>query len=75
MRVFADHLGFSKADCAAAPARVYASTLVPFPAECMHLLAYFERLMARPSVQRLTEEAKPYFDMYPIAEAIAPRFR
>lgn len=66
---------FSMADCAAAPALFYAATLVPFPPECAHLTAYFERLMARPSVRRVIDEAKPYFSMYPFAEAIPKRFR
>lgn len=66
---------FSMADCAAAPALFYAATLEPIPAAAEHLSAYFDRLMARPSVQRVIEEAKPYFGMYPFAEAIAPRFR
>lgn len=67
--------GFSMADCAAAPALFYASTLAPIPADQIHLHAYFTRLMARPSVQRVLEEAKPYFQYYPFAEAIPQRFR
>ena len=66
---------FSMADCAAAPALFYAETLQPFPAQATHLQAYYERLMARPSVQRVLEEAKPYFSMYPFAENIPERFR
>ncbi|MFY0731613.1 glutathione S-transferase family protein [Pseudomonas sp. NFX15] len=66
---------FSMADCAAAPALFYASTLVPFADEHRHLSAYFERLIQRPSVKRVIEEAKPYFSMYPFVEAIASRFR
>ena len=66
---------FSMADCAAAPALFYAATLESFPAETRHLTAYFERLMARPSVRRVLEEAKPYFSMYPFEEAIPARFR
>ena len=66
--------GFSMADCAAAPALFYASTLVPFPAGAVHLPAYFERLMARPSMRRVLAEARPYFSMYPFAEAIPARF-
>jgi glutathione S-transferase len=66
---------FSMADCAAAPALFYAATLEAFPADTRHLKAYFERLMARPSVRRVLEEAKPYFSMYPFAEAIPRRFR
>ncbi len=67
--------GFSMADCSAAPALFYGMTLQPFPADCGHLHAYFERLMARPSVQRVLGEARPYFTMYPFAEAIPQRFR
>ena len=74
-RAWAAGQDFSMADCAAAPALFYASTLVPFGPECAHLNAYFERLMARPSVQRVIDEAKPYFSMYPFAEAIPQRFR
>jgi len=66
---------FSMADCAAAPALFYASTLVPFAEGQANLRAYFERLMARPSVRRVLDEAKPYFAMYPFSEAIPDRFR
>ncbi len=66
---------FSMADCAAAPALFYASTLQPFTTDCPHLAAYFERLMARASVQRVISEAKPYFAMYPFADNIPERFR
>ncbi|MBA5608074.1 glutathione S-transferase family protein [Duganella sp. FT3S] len=67
--------GFSMADCAAAPALFYASTLVPIPAGHHHLHAYFTRLMDRPSARRVLEEAKPYFQFYPFEEAIPQRFR
>lgn len=66
---------FSMADCAAAPALFYASTLVPFPDDCPNVSAYFERLVQRPSVQRVIEEARPWFSFYPFAEAIPVRFR
>lgn len=65
---------FSLADCAAAPALFYAATVQPFPPEYTALQAYFERLMARPSVQRVMQEAKPYFSMYPFAQQIPQRF-
>ncbi len=65
---------FSMADCAAVPALFYAMTLEPFPAAAVNLIAYFERLMARPSVLRVMDEARPYFGMYPFAEAIPQRF-
>jgi len=66
---------FSMADCAAAPALFYALTLEPLPPALNHATAYVERLMERPSVRRVLEEAKPYFQYYPFAEAIPPRFR
>lgn len=66
---------FSLADCAATPALFYASTLVPFPSEFKHLSAYFDRLTRRPSIQRVIDEARPYFSLYPFADAIPKRFR
>lgn len=66
---------FSMADCAAAPALFYAMTLVPFPHQFVHLQAYFARLMARPSVRKVMDEARPYFGMYPFADAIPASFR
>jgi glutathione S-transferase len=66
---------FSAADCAAAPALFYASTVQPFPCELRHLSAYLGRLTERPSFQRVLEEAKPYFLFYPFADAIPSRFR
>jgi glutathione S-transferase len=74
-RIWAASADFSLADCAAAPALFYASTLQPFPDDHHHLQAYFERLMTRPSVRRVLDEAKPYFSMFPFAEAIPERFR
>jgi glutathione S-transferase len=73
-RTWAGGEAFSMADCAAAPALFYASIVVPFPGDCAHLGAYFDRLMARPSVRRVLEEARPYFSMYPFAEKIPARF-
>ncbi|VVO08162.1 glutathione S-transferase family protein [Pseudomonas fluorescens] len=66
---------FSLADCAAAPALFYASTLQPFPDDYRHLRAYFDRLTQRPSVRRVIDEARPYFPLYPFAQAIPERFR
>jgi glutathione S-transferase len=66
--------GFSMADCAAAPALFYAATLCPFPPESLQLAAYFERLVARPSVRRAWTEAQPYFANYPFHERIPARF-
>ena len=66
---------FSMADCSAAPALFYASTLQPFPDEFSHLRAYFDRLIQRPSFQRVIDEARPSFPLYPFADAIPTRFR
>lgn len=65
---------FSLADCAAAPALFYASTVAPFPESNTHLAAYFERLLHRPSVARTLEEARPYFRLYPYREALPAQF-
>jgi glutathione S-transferase len=66
---------FSMADCAAAPALFYASTVHPFPDSALRLHGYFERLVERPSVRQVIEDAAPYFPLYPYAEAIPKRFR
>jgi len=67
--------GFSMADCAAAPALFFAGAVQPFPAKFGHLTAYFDRLTDRPSFQRVIEEAKPYFSLFPFADDIPQRFR
>lgn len=74
-RIWVAGAEFSLADCAAAPALFYTSTLLPFPDDYRHLSAYFERLMQRPSVQQVIDEARPYFSLYPFEEAIPKRFR
>jgi glutathione S-transferase len=56
---------FSLADCAAAPALFYANEVAPFGDSHRHLVAYFDRLKARPSYARVIEEAEPYFSMFP----------
>jgi glutathione S-transferase len=66
---------FSLADCAAAPALFYASTLEPLPSELRNLCTYFERLVQHESVRRTLEQARPYFQFYPFAEAIPQRFK
>jgi glutathione S-transferase len=66
---------FTLADCAAAPALFYASTLQPFPDDAIGLHRYFERLVARPSFRRVIDEARPYFHLYPFADAIPGCFR
>jgi glutathione S-transferase len=74
-RAWAASEEFTLADCAAAPALFYASTLQPLPDALGHLRDYFARLMDRPSVRRVLEEARPYFHFYPFADALPRRFR
>lgn len=66
---------FSIADCAAAPALFYAAAVVPFLSDHPNLMTYFERLVERPSVARVIGEARPWFDHFPIKDAIPARFR
>jgi glutathione S-transferase len=65
---------FTIADCAATPALFYASIVHPFAPEQGHLAGYFEGLLARPSVRRTLDEARPYFHLYPYREAMPRRF-
>ncbi len=56
---------FTLADCAAAPALFYATRLEPLGAERPILTGYFNRLMQRPSVARVIDEARPYRMLFP----------
>ena len=60
-----DH-GFSLADCAAAPALFYADWTHEIPARYANLKAYRARLLARPSVARAVDEARPYRPYFPL---------
>jgi glutathione S-transferase len=57
---------FSLADCAAAPALFYSDWAHPIEAHCTHLRAYRARLLARPSVARAVDEARPYRPLFPL---------
>jgi len=65
---------FTMADCAAAPALFYAAVARPFPPGHARLAAYFERLLARPSVARCIVEARPFFQYFPLRGALPARF-
>lgn len=65
---------FSMAECAAVPSLFYANAVHPFRATHPALAAYFERLLNRPSVQRVIHEAQPWFQYFPFVEALEPRF-
>jgi glutathione S-transferase len=51
---------FSLADCAAAPALLYADWTRPIPRSLTNLWAYRGRLLARPSYARALDEARPF---------------
>lgn len=57
---------FSLADCAAAPALLYADWTHPIPERFANLHAYRARLLARPSYARALDEARPYRHMFPL---------
>jgi glutathione S-transferase len=65
---------FSIADCAAAPALFYSHIVVPFSSRHTQLAAYFERLLARPSLARVLAEAQPYFKNFPCKDDMPARF-
>jgi glutathione S-transferase len=56
---------FSLAECSAAPALFYADWVHPIGARFPGVLAYRRRLLARPSVTRVVEEARPYRKFFP----------
>jgi glutathione S-transferase len=58
--------GFSLADCAAAPALFYADWAHPIPTAFANLVAYRQRLLARPSFARAVDEARPYRSYFPL---------
>lgn len=57
---------FSLADCAAAPALFYADWAYPIPESLVHLKAYRQRLLARPSFARAVDEGRPYRSYFPL---------
>lgn len=57
---------FSLADIAAAPALFYADWIERIPEEHAALRAYRTRLLARPSVGRAVDEARPYRSYFPL---------
>jgi len=65
---------FSLADCAAAPALFYANCVSPIAPRFPAVAAYFERLVARPTVARVLVEARPYLRFFPLKDRLEPRF-
>jgi len=65
-REWASGDAFSLADCAAAPALFYADWTHRIDAAHANLIAYRTRLLARPSVARGVDEARPYRPWFPL---------
>ena len=57
---------FSLADCAAAPFLFYADWTHRIDPSFANVLAYRQRLLARPSFARAVDEARPYRPLFPI---------
>jgi len=57
---------FSLADCSGAPALFYADWVHPIPDELASLKDYRARVLARPSVARVVDEARPYRHLFPL---------
>ena len=57
---------FTLADCAAAPSLFYADWAHEIPEEHATLRGYRARLLARPSVARAVDEARPYRSYFPL---------
>ena len=73
-RTWAAGDAFSMADCAALPPLFYVDAVHPYRGAYPALAAYFERLVSRPSVQRVIREAQPWFQYFPFVDALEPRF-
>jgi glutathione S-transferase len=65
-REWAAASSFTLADCAAAPALFYADWTHPIPDNLKNARAYRARLLARPSVARAVDEARPYRHFFPL---------
>ena len=57
---------FSLADCSGAPSLFYADWVQPIPDELSALKAYRAKVLARPSVARVVDEARPYRSYFPL---------
>jgi glutathione S-transferase len=64
-RAWAAGDAFTLADCAAAPALLFAHWAHPIPEELARLHAYRGRLLARPSFARVVEEARRFRAAFP----------
>jgi glutathione S-transferase len=65
-RTWAAGDAFSLADCAGAPSLFYADWVHEIPETLATLRAYRARVLARPSVARCVDEARPYRHFFPL---------
>lgn len=65
-RGWASGAEFTLADCAAAPSMFYADWVFPIGEEFPRTRAYRTRLLARPSVKRAVDEARPFRPLFPL---------
>ena len=65
-RTWAAGEAFTLADCAAAPSLFYADWAHRIPAAHNQLRAYRARVLARPSMARAVDEARPYRHYFPL---------
>ena len=57
---------FTLADCAGAPSLFYADWVQRIPEELTSLKGYRARALARPSIARVVDEARPYRPLFPL---------
>lgn len=57
--------GFSLAECSAAPALFYADWVHPIGDRFPGVRAFRRRILSRPSVARVVDEARPYRKLFP----------
>jgi glutathione S-transferase len=65
-RTWAANNTFGIADCAAAPALFYSHWGHPIPESHAALRNYRARLLARPSIKRVVDEARPWREIFPL---------
>jgi len=65
-RIWAAGDNFTLADCAGAPALFYADWAHPIAARFPRVRGYRSRLLGRPSVARVVDEARPFRKFFPL---------
>jgi len=71
-REWAANGAFGIADCSAAPALFYAHWGYPIPEGFAALRSYRARLLARPSIARVVDEARPWRENFPLKDRGTP---